>query len=126
MICYQFQCTTCGKITDEYFDMSNCPSSIQCQCKAIATKIISIPGANTANESPDWIKSICEVVEKDSDKPHCNEFLKNPTRQNYKNWMKVEKVRHLEPGEGLSKPKSNEITPDQLMKFRQEKRSLTI
>lgn len=112
-------------MTDEYFSISECPSEIQCQCEGIAAKIISIPGANLNTESPDWIKSITEVVDKEGGK-HCQDFLRDPTRDNYKKWMKVEGVRHLEPGEKLGRPVQHEITPDQLMKYRQEKRSLTI
>ena len=92
----------------------------------MATKIISIPGPSLFSESPDWIKSITEVVDKDSNKPHCKAFLKNPTRDNYKAWMKGEGVRHMESGENLSRPAQKEITADQLMKYRREKRSLRI
>ena len=126
MIIYQFQCQDCNKITDEYFNISDCPTSIQCQCKGIATKIISIPGPSLFSESPEWIKSLVDVVEKDSDKKHCNEFLKNPTRDNYKTWLQKEGLRHMEPGENLSRPAQKEITADQLMKYRRDKRSLRI
>ena len=88
-----------------------------------------VPGPNLANESPDWIKSIREVVEKGSDKPHCQEFLKNPTRDNYKKWMKGEGLRHLEAGEKPGRPTpspNTATTTDMLMKHRQEKRSLCL
>ena len=50
-----------------------------------------------------WISTVLEVVEKGSDKPHCNEFLKHPTRANYNTWKNKEGVRHLEQGERKSK-----------------------
>lgn len=56
-------------------------------------------GVHTANENPGWIASVLEVVDKDSKVPHVAEFRKNPTRSNYKEWMKKEGLRHLEPGE---------------------------
>lgn len=110
--------------------MSDCPATVKCpSCKGIARKIISIPGSNLASESPDWIKSIREVVEKDSDKPHCQEFLKDPTRDNYKKWMEGEGLRHLEAGEKPGRPTPSPdiaITTDMLMKHRQEKRQLCL
>jgi len=123
MIIYQFQCRECGSISDQFFSMSECPVTIQCeQCNGVCNKIISIPASNLASESPDWIKSITEVVNKEGGK-HCQQFLKDPTRDNYKAWKRAENVRHLEPGE-RKKPKQNNITPDELMKYRQKKRSL--
>jgi len=110
--------------------MSDRQSTVECPfCKGIARKIISIPGSNLASESPDWIKSIREVVEKGSDKLHCQEFLKNPTRDNYKKWMKGEGLRHLEVGEKPGRPTpspNTATTTDMLMKHRQEKRLLCL
>ena len=130
MILYQYQCQKCNQISEHYFNMSDCQPTVQCpSCKDIARKVISIPGANLASESPDWVKSIREVVEKDSDKPHCQEFLKDPTRDNYKKWMEGEGVRHLEAGEKPGRPTSSPdiaITTDMLMKHRQEKRQLCL
>jgi hypothetical protein len=97
-------------------------------CQGIARKIISIPGPNLASESPDWIKSIREVVDKDGG-CHCQEFLKDPTRDNYKKWMVGENVRHLEtgekPGRPAPTPKTHIIT-DKLMQRRQEKRAICL
>jgi len=78
-----------------------------------------------ASESPDWIKSIREVVNKEGGS-HCQQFLKDPTRDNYKAWMTKEGIRHLEVGEKPGRPTQREVTADDLMKHRKEKRSLTI
>jgi len=69
------------------------------KCKGTAKRIISMSGIHTANEDSGWIKSVLEVVDKDSTEPHVVEFRKNPTRENYKRWMKKSGLRHLEPGE---------------------------
>ena len=125
MIIKDYQCVNCKKISEHYVDGKDIPAFVFCpNCETVANKIISI--SQTTPIDSEWIHSVLEVVEKDSNKPHCNEFLKNPTRANYKNWMAKEKIRHLEPGEKLRKPKQQDITPEQLMKYRQEKRSLTI
>jgi len=108
--------------------MSDFPNAIGCPvCNGKAYKIISIPGSNLASESPDWIKSITEVVQKDGGQ-HCQEFLKNPTRDNYKNWMNKEGVRHLEPGE-RTRPKPSppeHIITEKLLKKRMERRRIEI
>jgi hypothetical protein len=46
-----------------------------------------------------WISTVREVVNKKSKSPADRELLKNPTRANYKNWMKANGLRHLDPGE---------------------------
>jgi len=128
MILYQFQCKECHQISEQYFNMKDCPSVVQCHsCQGFAHKIISIPGANLASESPDWIKSIREVVDKDGGR-HCQEFLKNPTRDNYKTWMKESGLRHLEAGERMRPEPSPpaHIIADQIMKKRIKDRRIEI
>lgn len=130
MILYQYQCQECNKISEQMFNMSACPDTAQCPfCQAVASKIISIPSQNLASESPDWVKSIVDVVEKGSNKPHCQEFLKNPTRDNYKIWKKLEGVRHLEAGEKPGRPKPTpeaHVITSMLMAARQKKRSIEL
>jgi len=77
------------------------------------------------NEDCDWIRSIVDVADKDSRKPHVREFISHPTRENYKAWMKGEKIRHLEPGEKPAAP----VTVDkkmvhELARKRYERRSI--
>jgi len=52
------------------------------------------------SENPTWLYDTLKVVDKDGGK-HCQEFLKNPNRDNYKNWMKGEGLRPIEKGEKL-------------------------
>lgn len=95
---YDYLCTKCGNVDEriEFYDVN----VVECsKCNEPAKKIISIRGPNCANETTNWLPSVLEVVDKNSKAPHVVEFIKNPTRQNYKNWMKGEGLRHLEPGE---------------------------
>ena len=69
------------------------------KCGKPAHRVVSMTGVNCVNEDAPWIRSVLEVVEKGTDRPHCNEFLKNPTRSNYKKWMKGEGIRPMEEGE---------------------------
>ena len=95
---YDFECTNCGNIDEriEHYDVDTAPCS-KCSCKA--KRIISVNGPNCANEDAGWLSSVLEVVDKESDLPHTREFLKNPTRSNYKAWMKERNLRPFEPGE---------------------------
>ncbi len=79
----QVPCPACGKMADRYYK-SGC--------------------ANTMPIDAAWIKSLHDVVDKDSTKPHVTEFLKHPTRDNYQNWMKGEGIRHVEQGEKIARP----------------------
>lgn len=101
MILNDFLCTSCGHV-EEQFETKR---TIKCsKCGKDSKKLISVSGVNTFTQDARWIRSIREVVEKGSGKQHCEEFLKDPTRKNYQNWMKGEGLRHLEPGEKAVKP----------------------
>ena len=53
------------------------------------------------NNSPAWLKDVIEVVDKDSGEAHCDDFVKNPTKANYKAWMKGSGLRPMEQGESM-------------------------
>ena len=102
---YQMKCRYCGhefeiisKIND-YF--SRCP---ECE-KVGARRIPAVRGPKCINEDAEWIRSVTDVVDKTSTKPHVRAFLKYPTRENYKAWMQGEGLRPLENLEKHKKPK---------------------
>ena len=101
---YDFECPKCGSIHEaiEPMDVKHRPCSAP-GCRGRAKKIISAGGVNCANEDAAWIRSVREVVDKDGG-VHCQAFLKDPTRANYKAWMKGEGLRPLERGEEKSRP----------------------
>lgn len=107
MILYDFECERCGNtievFTDSQTNTGTCPL-----CGGKTKKIISIGRVNCMNEDANWIRSVTEVVDKEGGQ-HCQEFLKNPTRSNYKKWMKGEGLRPMEPGELPGKPKEPSI-----------------
>jgi len=73
-------------------------------CGANTKRIITAGRVNMVNESPDWIKSVVDVVDKGSPKPHVREFVKNPNRKTYQNWMKGEGIRPLDHTEHGAPP----------------------
>ena len=97
------------------------------ECGREAVRILRAGGTNLSNEAAPWLRSVLEVVEKDSTKPHVVEFLKNPTRSNYKAWMRGEGIRHLEPGE---KPRKEELDPrrhaEKIMRLRQQRERIEL
>ena len=101
---YDFQCSNqdCNHVAERVVRLDT--EAIECPvCGHEAAKVFSPMGACAFNQDAAWIRSVLEVVSKDSAKPHTREFLKNPTRENMKRWMKAEGIRHLENGEKPAK-----------------------
>ena len=74
-------------------------------------------------EDPMWLNGTLEVVNKDGG-PHCQDFLKNPNRSNYKSWMKGEGLRPLEEGEStkLKKRDTSDLKNRVMNKFNKNNR----
>jgi putative FmdB family regulatory protein len=89
---YDYECGSCGAITERYAKIDD--EILACEkCASDAYRIISVGGHYCGNQDAPWLKSVLEVVDKDPSKPHCVEFRKNPTRANWKAWMKGEGIR---------------------------------
>ena len=89
---YDFECGSCEAITERYAKLDE--EILPCeQCASDAYRIISATGHYCGNQDANWLKSVVEVVDKDPSKPHCQEFIKNPTRRNWKAWMKGEGIK---------------------------------
>ena len=111
MIVKDYECQQCGQ-THEHFITGDIPAHVRCpKCNGKADKLLTV--RHTIPVDADWIRSVCEVVDKNPDKPHCQEFLRHPTRGNYKNWMKGENLRPLEPGESAT-PKPDPARKDKM------------
>ena len=99
---YNFKCHSCENefervcsIEDRFFQ--------KCECGRWGKIIPSVHGPNCSSESASWIPSVLEVVDKKSKAPHVQSFLKDPTRSNYREWMRGEGIRPLENGERSEK-----------------------
>jgi len=99
---YDYECTICGKTTESIQSVAQ--SCIKCECGAVAKRIISCSGHFTANEDTGWLKTVPEVIDRDTKNPVAKEFVKNPTRSNYKAWMKSEGIRPMERNEPTKPP----------------------
>lgn len=96
---YDMECEQCNALFPDKI-MGYDETEMNCEmCGGVARRIITASGVYIGNQDADWIKSVTEVVNKDDKSPHTQEFLKNPTRKNYQNWMKGEGLRPFESGE---------------------------
>lgn len=100
---YDFSCETCNLIHEAIVPMDK--EYDWCDCGHAAKRIISVSRSHGIEVTdPAWIASIREVIDKESTNPYDIELMNHPTRANYKRWMKARGLRHLEPGEGPTKP----------------------
>ena len=97
---FDFECQTCGKIEEVFMhsDFNEQP----CTCGGVMKKIFSL-SSHTPIDAP-WLAEVLTVVDKNPHKPWCREFLKHPSRANYKAWMQGEGLRHRDPAEPHFKP----------------------
>lgn len=100
---YDMVCNHCGRVHEvitgpDDTDPVVCPL---CQM-GYASRIISASGVNCSNQDAGWIKSAAEVAGDET--PQGRQFKRNPTRDNLQAWMKAKGLRHMDPGEGATKP----------------------
>ena len=86
---YDFTCRVCG-ITFEALAAMDGGEAI-CACGGSARRLVSVGRGYRADG--DWLASVAAVAEKDSDKPHVRAFLAEPSRANYRRWMRGEGKR---------------------------------
>ena len=89
-----FECPS-GHVTEHYCHPKQ--KKVSCsECGKTAKRIISLGRVNRVNESPVWIKSVLDVVDKSSTKHHVQEFVKHPSRKTYAAWMRGEGIRPMD------------------------------
>jgi len=99
---YDMECPSCGNIHEAYSGIDEDP--IQCpNCGSDTKRIISASGQYCSNQDAGWLKNVLEVVDKSDNTIASKEFLANPTRRNYKAWMKAKGLRPIEDGENRRK-----------------------
>ena len=89
---YDYECKKCGLVS-EHITKWNVVLNLGCTCGGDVRRIISVSGQYCGNESPTWLRSTLNVVDKENRASHIQNFIKNPTRETYKAWMKGEKIK---------------------------------
>ena len=124
---YDFHCDACDFDVEHVCKMADRPSTIGCpSCGGNMNQVPSLPAV--LGDEAAWLKSVTEVVNKDGG-PHCQRFLKDPSRSNYRAWMKGENLRPMEPGEQTWKkpPKRDRRkVVNEVMKMRQQRKAITV
>jgi len=123
---YDQECQKCGKIFERICSINE--DKIPCpDCGSQAHRIISARGHFCANEDAEWIRSVREVIDSDNPLPAAQRFLKEPTRANYKRWMKAQGLRPLENNERIKPEPFNEKRHfEKVMQAQRKKRRITI
>ena len=99
---YDHECPACGRVFETYAGLDE--TEVPCSCGGTAKRIISVSGQFIGTESSPWLRSVLEVVDRDNPAKHVQDFVKNPTRANYKAWMKGEGIRPLDHTERGAPP----------------------
>lgn len=104
MIIADFECTKCGKTTEDIVDSSvwegTCP-----ECGGKTKRIMTLGGVNCANEDAKHIRESAAALldmetARRSEKPHVRELAENPTRSNLNRYLKAEGIRYAENEKG--------------------------
>ena len=92
---YDFACRVCGRVFEAMAPMDQIEDV--CACGGSAKRLLSIGRGYRADA--DWLPSVTAVVDKDSSAPHVRAFLAEPSRANYRRFLRGEGIRPQEPGE---------------------------
>lgn len=99
---YDYECQGCGHIT-ERIERSGDDGVKKCVVcgETKSVRIISATGQYCGNQDATWLKSVTDVINRDTSNPMAKEFMSNPTRANYRMWMKSEDLRPMERNEQI-------------------------
>jgi putative FmdB family regulatory protein len=106
---YDFECTNpmCDYRKEFILCIKESENTRECpECWGTMKKIISASGQYLGNNDADWLKCVTDVVDPEGGVA-AQEFRKNPTRSNYKEWMKESGVRPMEGGERMKPEPTN-------------------
>ncbi len=112
---YDFECRACGTVFEAMAGMDGGDGA--CACGGAARRLVSVGAAYRADA--DWIASVTAVADKESREPHVRAFLADPSRANYRRWMRGEGLRPMEAGESRRPPqRSGEARREVLERFK--------
>ena len=84
---YDFQCD-CGKITEEFFHIEECPDLVKCDCGKKAKKILSASGGIQTDSDVAWLPSAVKVLQPDHERPIT-------TRSEFKRYLKENRIEPI-------------------------------
>lgn len=133
MILTDMECPECGFIEELLIDPNEDKLNFCPRCGAVSKRIISLGRVYCSNQDAKWLKSVLDVVDKDDNRPHVRNFRENPTRENYKAWMRGEGIKPLDYTDHGAPPVARKPEPvdhgkfvDYMMQKLQESRRLEV
>lgn len=94
---YDYQCDLCNGIEEHFFRISEKPDILRCtNCGGAMQQKPGI-GVIMGDEAA-WLNSAAEVADRNGS-VEARRFRSDPTRDNYRKWLKAENLRPLERGE---------------------------
>ena len=94
---HDYECDKCGKVTEAIRHWS--VNSINCKCGGRAIKNFAVGKGASRNQDATWLKSISEVIDPESTNPADIAMRKDPTRDNYRRFLKSNGLRPMDHGE---------------------------
>jgi len=96
---YQYRCDACAHVFDDISTYALRKAELPCPvCGQTARYTFAVGNVDLESERPNWLRSTVEVVDPDGGPAH-REFIANPTRENYRVWLKASGLRPKEAGE---------------------------
>ncbi|BAH73917.1 zinc ribbon domain-containing protein [Solidesulfovibrio magneticus] len=92
---YDFACRVCDREFEAMAPMDRTENI--CTCGGSAKRLLSVGRGYRADA--DWLPSVTAVADKTSPAPHVRAFLAEPSRANYRRFLRGEGIRPQEPGE---------------------------
>lgn len=92
---YDFACRVCGREFEAMAPMDQVEEV--CACGGSSRRLIAVGRGYRADA--DWLPSVTDVVDKTSSAPHVRAFLAEPSRANYRRFLRGEGIRPQEAGE---------------------------
>ncbi len=101
---YDYECRECGQVSEIIVaaDDKRLQNCFKCGKSSCAARIISVGSTYIGNQDATWLKCVPNVV--GNDLPEEREFKRNPTRDNYRSFMRARNLRPFEPGEKPGRP----------------------
>ena len=101
---FEYRCKSCNHAFESVSTFEDRSPVLPCpRCGKDAKYIISVGKVDCSSECPSWLKESAQMADPDGGH-HCTEFIRNPTRENYHNWLRGSGLRPAEPGERPKKP----------------------
>ncbi len=122
---YDYECPKCGHVNTDIITGVEDEYRME-GCGHLGVRLITMSGTNvnTISEDAGWIRhpesGPLAVMDRNSDKPDVQAYIKDPTRSNLNKAMAAEEIRHVEAGE-MNPSKDRQRRNEQA---RQEERQL--